>query len=218
MSSTHEIPTADARIRVLLVEDHTIVREGLRMLLEGHDDLCVVGEASDGQAAVREAMRLRPDVVLMDLSLPLLNGVDATRHIVRDAEGTRVLVLSMHSGEDHVRPALRAGASGFLVKGSGVADLVAGIRAVARGEAFLSPAAAAVMVRSGKSEAMLTPREREVLQLVAEGRSTADVARTLRLSVKTIEGHRSRLMAKLGAPNAVTLVRHAVRLGLVSPE
>lgn len=218
MSSTHEIPTADARIRVLLVEDHTIVREGLRMLLEGHDDLCVVGEASDGQAAVREAMRLRPDVVLMDLSLPVLNGVDATRHIVRDAEGTRVLVLSMHSGEDHVRPALRAGASGFLVKGSGVADLVAGIRAVARGEAFLSPAAAAVMVRSGKSEAMLTPREREVLQLVAEGRSTADVARTLRLSVKTIEGHRSRLMAKLGAPNAVTLVRHAVRLGLVSPE
>lgn len=199
----------------MLVEDHTIVREGLRMLLEGQDDLEIVGEAGDGQEAVREAMRLRPDVVLMDLGLPVLNGVDATRHIVRDVEGARVLVLSMHGGEDHVRPALRAGASGYLVKGSGVADLLAGIRAVARGEAFLSPGAAAVLLREDRGEAMLTPREREVLQLVAEGRSTAEVAKALRLSAKTVEGHRSRLMAKLGAQNAASLVRHAVRLGLL---
>lgn len=186
------------------------------MLLDGQDDLTVVGEAADGEAAVRVAMRLRPDVVVMDLSLPVLNGVDATRHIVRDAEGTRVLVLSMHGGEDHVRPALRAGASGFLVKGSGVANLVAGIRAVARGEAFLSPGAAAVLLREGKGEPMLTPREREVLQLVAEGKTSAETARLMHISIKTVETHRRNIVQKLGLHGTAELTKYAIREGLTS--
>lgn len=205
-------------VRVLLVEDHTIVREGLRTLLEGQADLEVVGEAADGESAVREAMRLAPDVVVMDLTLPVLNGVEATRHIVRDVAGARVIVLSMHSGEEHVRPALRAGAIGFLVKGSGISDLVEAIRAAARGESFFSPSAAAAIAGAEKKDAALTPREREVLQLVAEGCSSAEIARRLRLSVKTIEEHRGRLMTKLRASNVAMLVRHAVRLGLVPVE
>lgn len=204
-------------IRVLLVEDHTIVREGLRALLATSADLEVVGEADDGRVAVREALRLRPDVVVMDLGLPSLNGVDATAHIVRDAPGTRVLVLSMHGGPEHVRPAVRAGASGYLVKGAGLADLVRGIRAVAAGEAFFSPGAAAALIHEGGG-ASLSPRERQVLQMVGEGSSTAEIATRLRLSVKTIEGHRSRLMQKLEVSNVAGLVRHAVRLGLVRPE
>ncbi len=204
-------------IRVLLAEDHTIVREGLVAMLAALDDLEVVGQASDGRAAVREALRLRPDVVVMDLGLPQLDGVEATRHIVRDAPGTRVLVLSMHSGPEHVRPAVRAGASGFLVKGAGLAELVSGIRSVARGEGCFSPTAAAAMLERGAiaDRSELTPREREVLKLVAEGLSSAQIAAKLRLSVKTIEGHRSRLMSKLDAGNVAGLVRHAVRLGLV---
>lgn len=207
-----------ARIRVLLVEDHTIVREGLRALLAASDEVEVVGEAGDGRDAVREALRLRPDVVLMDLGLPSLNGVDATQHIVRDAPGTKVLVLSMHGGPEHVRPAVRAGASGYLVKGAGLADLVRGIRSVASGEAFFSPGAAAALIQDGARDEALTAREREVLQMVGEGSSSAEIATKLRLSVKTIEGHRSRLMQKLGVPNVAGLVRHAVRLGLVRPE
>lgn len=192
------------------------MREGLRALLAASEDLEVVGEADDGRVAVREALRLRPDVVVMDLGLPSLNGVDATAHIVRDAPGTRVLVLSMHGGPEHVRPAVRAGASGYLVKGAGLADLVRGIRAVAAGQAFFSPGAAAALIHEGG--ASLSPRERQVLQMVGEGSSSAEIASRLRLSVKTIEGHRSRLMQKLEVSNVAGLVRHAVRLGLVQPE
>src|SRR5262245_14242275 len=190
-------------IRVLLAEDHTIVRQGLAALLSAQRGIEVVGEAADGREAVAAALRLRPHVVLMDLGMPGLNGVDATRQIRREAPETFVLVLSMHASEEHVRPAIRAGATGYLLKGSGLSDLVAAIRAVAAGEAFLSPAVAKILLRDAQAEdepassGPLTGREREIVQLVGEGHSSPDIARLLHLSVKTVEGHRSRIMAKL---------------------
>lgn len=224
MSSTGPTP-----VRVLLAEDHRIVREGVRALLEGEPDIDVVGEVGDGRAAVDEAARLQPDVVVMDLGMPVLNGIDATREIRRAGGPTRVVVLSMYSGEEYVRPVIRAGASGYLVKGSGLSDLVAAIRAVAGGDAFFSPEVARVLLEEPRSEpagpaerpaptgSALTPRELEILRLVAEGRSSPEIARELDLSVKTVEGHRGRIMAKLGLHNVAGLVRHAIKIGLVSP-
>jgi DNA-binding NarL/FixJ family response regulator len=211
-------------IRVLLAEDHTIVRQGLAALLTAQRGIVVVGEAEDGREAVAAALRLRPHVVLMDLGMPLLNGVDATRQIRREAPETNVLVLSMHASEEHVRPAIRAGATGYLLKGSGLSDLVAAIRAVAAGEGFLSPAIARILVRDAQSDdeptsaGPLTSREREILQLVGEGHKSPEIARALHLSVKTVEGHRSRIMAKLQIHDVAGLVRYAIRVGLVSPE
>ncbi len=214
-----------APIRVLLAEDHTIVREGLRALLGNRDDVELVGEAEDGQAAVEAASQLHPDVVVMDLNLPRLDGVEATRAIRAHQPSTQVLILSMYATEEHVRPAIRAGACGYLLKGSGLADLVAAIQAVAAGNAFFSPQVAKIVLEdsrrtasgnAGDRAAELTPREREVLKLVAEGRSSPEIARELNLSVKTVEGHRGRIMAKLDAKNVAGLVRHALRLGLVA--
>jgi DNA-binding NarL/FixJ family response regulator len=210
-------------IRVLLAEDHLIVRQGLAALLAAQPGIEVVGEAEDGREAVAAAIRLHPRVVVMDLGMPGLNGVDATRQIRRESPDTFVLVLSMHSGEEHVRPAIRAGATGYLLKGSGLSDLVAAIRAVAAGEGFLSPSVAKILVRDAQGDeeqaaGSLTGREREILQLVAEGRSSPDVARLLHLSVKTVEGHRGRIMAKLDIHDVAGLVRYAIRVGLVSSE
>jgi DNA-binding NarL/FixJ family response regulator len=206
-------------VRVLLVEDHTIVREGLKAMLALESDLQVVGEAPDGNAGVKLAKELHPDVVVMDLNLPGLNGVDATQAVVQACPSTRVLVLSMYGGPEHVRPAVRAGASGYLVKGTGVSELVSGIRAVSRGEPWFSHGIAAVLLRDPDGGAgSLTPREREVLRYVAEGLSSAEIARALDLSVKTVESHRSRIMTKLDVTNAAGLVREAIRLGLVSAE
>lgn len=211
-------------IRVLLAEDHTIVRQGLVALLSTQAGIEVVGEAEDGRAAVAAAVRLRPDVVLMDLGMPGLNGVDATRQIRRESPGTFVVILSMHASEEHVRPAIRAGATGYLLKGSGLSDLVAAIRAVAAGEGFLSPAIAKILVRDAQgdeepaSSGPLTAREREILQLVGEGHSSPDIARLLHLSAKTVEGHRGRIMAKLQIHDVAGLVRYAIRVGLVSSE
>lgn len=205
-------------MRVLLVEDHTIVRDGLKAMLALEGDLDVVGETGDGVDAVAMARRLSPDVVVMDLSLPGRNGVDTTAAIVRACPATRVLVLSMYGGPEHVRPALRAGASGYLVKGTGVAELVSAIRAVARGESWFSRDIAAMLVSNDEGAGTLTPREREVLRLVAEGLSSAEIARALEVSVKTIETHRSRIMHKLDVTNAAGLVREAIRLGLVPAD
>ena len=216
-------------IRVLLAEDHTIVREGLKALLTATEDLEVVGEAKDGREAVDACARLQPHVVVMDLNMPKLNGVDATREIREKPDAPRVLILSMYDGEEYVRPAIRAGASGYLLKGSGLTDLVKAIREVAGGNAFFSPAVAKILLADSRGETGdkdeevdpadgLTRREREVLTLVGEGKSSPEIAKILNLSVKTIEGHRGRIMAKLGVHNVAGLVRQAIRIGLVSPE
>lgn len=215
------------RVRVVLVEDHQIVREGLRALLDGCEDIEVVAEADNGNAAVDAVRAHEPNLVLMDLNLPGLNGVDATKAI-RDAHPkTQVLILSMYSTEEHVRPAIRAGAGGYLLKGSGLSDLVAAIKAVAGGNAFFSPEIAKIVLSdsrgaspgsSARHSSDLTQRERQILRLVAEGSSSPEIAKHLNLSVKTVEGHRGRIMAKLETKNVAGLVRHAIRLGLVSAE
>lgn len=203
--------------RVLLAEDHTIVREGLRALLARCADLSVVGEADDGEACVRECERLSPDVVVMDLSMPKLDGVSATRAV--SAMGAKVLVLSMHGGDEYVRPAVRAGARGYLLKGNGLAQLVDAIRLVAKGETYFGegvkdPGVAIAPIPTD-ADPGLTPREKEVLQLVAYGKSSVEIADLLGVSPKTVETHRARLMVKLDAPNSAALVRYAIRLGLV---
>jgi DNA-binding NarL/FixJ family response regulator len=215
-------------IRVVLVEDHQIVRQGLRALLEGTDDVVVIAEADNGDDGVEMAKQHRPDVVVMDLNLPGLNGVDATKAIRQAVPETHVLILSMYSTEEHVRPAIRAGAEGYLLKGSGLSDLVAAIKAVSTGNAFFSPQVAKIVLDDSRRAAHgggpdragseLTPRERQILKLVAEGRSSPEIARDLNLSVKTVEGHRGRIMAKLDTKNVAGLVRHAIRLGLVSAD
>ena len=211
-------------IKVLLADDHTIVREGVRALLSREADIAIVGEASDGREAVELCQQLQPDVVLMDLAMPRLNGVDAAQQIRRHCPKTRVLILSMHQTEEYVRPAIRAGVSGYLLKGSGISDLVAATRAVAEGEAFFSPAVASIVLRDALGEKPsaqgeeLSTREREVLQLVAEGKSSPQIAQILCISVKTVEGHRSRIMAKLKIRDLAGLVRYAVRVGLVSSD
>ena len=215
-------------IRVVLVEDHQIVREGLRALLEGTDAVEVVAEADNGNDAVEAVTKHRPNVVVMDLNLPGLNGVDATKAIRQAVPETHVLILSMYSTEEHVRPAIRAGAEGYLLKGSGLSDLVAAIKAVSSGNAFFSPQVAKIVLDDSRRAAKgggsdraggeLTPRERQILKLVAEGRSSPEIAKDLNLSVKTVEGHRGRIMAKLDTKNVAGLVRHAIRLGLVSAD
>lgn len=213
-----------SKLRVLLAEDHTIVREGLRALLDPRDDMEVVGEVADGISAVEQALALRPDVIVMDLGMPRLTGVDATAQIKARLPDTRILILSMYQSEDFVRQAVRAGANGYLLKGSGLSDLVRAILAVARGDAFFSPEVAGILLSANspkpskpKSPAdALTKREREVLTLVGEGQSTPEIATHLGLSVKTIEGHRSRIMAKLECKNVAGMTRWAIKLGLVS--
>lgn len=208
-------------IRIALADDHKVVRQGLRALLEGVKDFSVVAEAGDGKEIVELVLREKPEVAVIDLAMPSLNGVEATRRIVRDVPQVKVLVLSMYTGEEYVREALNAGASGYLVKDSAADDLVEAIRLVARGERFLSPAIAHIADRTGNgvtSYDRLTTREREVLQLIAEGNSNKEIAARLSLSVKTIEAHRTNLMAKLDIHDTASLTRFAIARGLVRTE
>lgn len=215
------------RIRVLLVDDHTVVRQGLRRILESDGEIDVVGEASSGRIAVRTVPQVRPDVVVMDLALPELNGVEATRQIVKQCEGNiGVLILSMHADQTFVRESLHAGAKGFVLKDADPGDLLHGVKAVNRGESFFSPAVSRVMldeyVDGGAqvSEAdlkltSLTDREREVLQLITEGKSSKEVASLMDVSIHTVDSHRKHLMEKLGVHNTAQLVRFAVQTRLV---
>lgn len=207
--------------RILMADDHQIFRQGLRGLLE-RDGLQVVGEAADGRQAVRLARELGPDVAVLDLSMPLLNGVEAAREILRQLPQARVILLTMYQEDAYVLEALRAGIRGYVLKAQAAADLVNAIHQVMQGAMYLSPGISAAVVNAyvTRSEAPfdpLTSRERQVLQLVAEGKSTKEVARVLGLSVKTAESHRSRLMRKLDIHETAGLVRYAIRRGVIKP-
>jgi DNA-binding NarL/FixJ family response regulator len=212
-------------LRVLLGDDHAELRHGLRKILEERRDWRVVAEAGNGRDAVREALALNPDVAVLDIGMPLLNGIEATRQIVRRAPSVRVLILSMHSDQAYVTQAIQAGARGYLLKESAGTDLLEAITALASGKSFFSPAVAQVVfddyVRSLSARGITDPydslseREREVLQLVAEGRSSKEIADVLSISPATVETHRAHLLQKLRLHNTVEVVRYATRRGII---
>jgi DNA-binding NarL/FixJ family response regulator len=214
-----------SEIRVLLGDDHTVLRQGLRRILEDQREWRVVAEAGDGRDAVRQAIELTPDVAVLDIGMPLLNGIEATRQIVRRAPSVRILILSMHSDQAYVTQAVQAGARGYLLKDSAGAELIEAIRAVAAGKTFFSPTVAQVVfddyVRSLTDRGItdrydaLSEREREVLQLVAEGRSSKEIADVLSISPATVETHRTHVLQKLGLRNTAEVVRFAARRGIV---
>ncbi|MGA9623895.1 MAG: response regulator transcription factor [Bryobacteraceae bacterium] len=208
------------RIRILLADDHAVVRQGFKMILDAQADMEIVGQAANGRQAVDLAEQLRPDVVVMDVSMPELNGIEATRRLASSLPHARVIALSMHKDSVYVREILRAGARGYLLKDSGAADLVAAIRAVASGESYLSPAVSNAVLDDYRRHAtnpidLLTSREREVLQLLAEGKTNKEIAGLLNLSVYTVEAHRGRILEKLNLHSIGELVRFAVRSGLI---
>jgi DNA-binding NarL/FixJ family response regulator len=218
-----------ATLKVLLVEDHTLMRQGIKELLGREPDITVVGEVGDGSQALLLVERLRPDVVLMDLSLPGVDGIEATRQIHERCPAVRVLVLSMHQSKAYVSRALRAGASGYVLKQSTAAELALALRAVAAGNTFLSPAIAQILIddyvqRPGTPEydddllSKLAPREREVLQLIATGFSNRQIAAQLHVSIKTVEAHRRGVMRKLGVSDRTGLVERAIKGGLVRTQ
>ena len=214
------------KIRILLADDHKLMRSGLRLLIEQQSDLSVVGEAADGREAVALVKSLRPDVVVMDIAMPNLNGIEAAHQITQSQPEIAVIMLSMHPDESYVLRALKSGAKGYLLKDSAESDLIQAIRAVGQGKSFFSPAVSKVLLddyvrkltRSGAEDAydLLTSREREILQLVAEGKSNKDVANLLNLSVYTVETHRSNIMQKLHLKGVPELTLYAVRKGIIS--
>lgn len=213
--------------RILLAEDHALVRQGVRALLAAIDDFEVVGEAANGREALKLIRALAPEVALMDISMPELNGLDATARALREQPQLKVIIVSMHATEAYVLEALRAGAAGYLLKDGDAQELERAIRAVARGERYLTPAVSQHVIerfmRTERGETApaaeaLSPRQREVLQLIAEGKSTRDIANRLNLSVKTVETHRAQLMQRLDIFDVAGLTRYAIRTGLIDPE
>ncbi len=213
------------KIRILLADDHAILREGIRALLEDYADLSVVGEADDGRKAVDLASQLEPDIVLMDIGMPVMSGLEATRQIKRDYPNIQVLVLTMHDSEEYVSQLLTAGASGYVLKYVASSELVQAIRAVAAGQNYVSPAVTRVLVeslitrranpRSLDPFQTLTEREREVFQLAAEGNTNRQIADKLGVSVKTIKAHRANMMAKLDIHDRGELVKLAIQRGII---
>lgn len=221
------------KIRVLLADDHTLVRAGLRLLLEREAGVQIVGEASDGHEALQLSKTSQPDIILMDLSMPRLNGLEATARVTRACPQVRVIILSMYDTPDYVVQALRAGATGYLLKDAATAELELAIRAVARGETYLSSAVSQPVItdyvrrisgkgRGGGGETSpakpLTSRQREILQLITEGRTTKEIAALLQLSPHTVNTHRKQLMRRLAVHDVTGLVRSALRLGVVLPD
>ena len=214
-----------SKIRILLVDDHTVIRVGLKLLLERQTDFEVVGEAEDGRKAIQLAGELQPDAIVMDVAMPNLNGIEATRQITTALPKIAVVVLSMHSDESYVMRALKAGARGYLLKDSAEADLIQAIRMVVTGKSFFSPAVSKMLLEDyvhnlrqrgiEDSYDLLTPREREVLQLAAEGKSNKESAALLNLSSYTVETHRTNLMGKLGLHSVPELILYAVRKGII---
>jgi two-component system response regulator NreC len=211
-------------IRVLLADDHTILREGIRALIEDQGDMEVVGEAEDGQATVKMVAQLLPDVVVMDIAMPLLNGLEATRQIRRDFPQVKVLILTMHENEEYIRQVLAAGALGYVLKDAAARDLLGAIRTVYQGEAVLSPAITRLVIedylrwgdiRPEDTTNGLTAREREVLQLIAEGYTNKEIAGILSLSVKTVQSHRTNLMNKLDLHDRGELIKYAIQKKII---
>ncbi len=211
-------------IRILLAEDHTLVRAGIRSLLDSIGGMEVVAEASDGQEAVRLARKHKPQLVVMDIAMAGLNGLEATRRIRSETPDARILILSMHANEQYVHQALQAGASGYLLKDAATEELELAIQAALKGQTYLSPRISRRLVEDylkqgeGNPADQLTPRQREILQLIAEGRSTRAIAERLHVSVKTVETHRAQLMDRLDIHDVPGLVRFAIRTGVISAE
>ena len=212
------------KIRILLVDDHAILREGIRALLEDEPDMAVIGEAEDGRTAVRLVCQLKPDVVLMDIALPLLNGLEATRQIKHDCPGVKVLILTMHDNDEYIHQALANGAMGYILKDATARELLDAIHAIQRGEAILSPAITRLVIENylrwgdiqkDSSTNGLSPREREVLQLIAEGYSNKHIAEILCISIKTVQAHRMNLMAKLDLHNRADLIKYAIQRKII---
>ena len=215
-----------SQIRILLADDHTVMRAGLRLLLERQPDLAVVAEAEDGRQAVELADSHGPDVAVIDIAMPNLNGIEATRQIAARHPGTSVVILSMHSDESYIMRALKAGARAYLLKDSAEADLIRAVRSVRDGRSFFSPAVSKMLLEDyvrqlqqrGEEDSyeLLTNREREILQLLAEGKSNKDVANRLNLSLHTVETHRAHILQKLGIHTVPELILYAVRKGIIS--
>lgn len=214
------------KVRILLADDHTVMRAGLRALFERQQNFEVVGEADDGPQAVQMATALAPEVVVMDIGMPNLNGIESTRQILAKRPATSVVILSMYSDESYVMRALQAGARAYLLKDSAVADVIRAVEAVIQGKSFFSPAVSRILaedyVRALKQKGaadsyeLLTAREREILQLLAEGKSNKEVAVKLDISVYTAETHRKRILQKLGLHSSAELVLYAVRKGIIA--
>ena len=212
-------------LRILLADDHTVVRQGLRKVLEERPDWVVVAEAGNGRDAVKQAEELKPDVAILDVAMPLLNGIEATRQIVKRSPGTRVLVLTMHADEAYVNQILKAGATGYLLKDSADVDLIQAVAAVSQGKSFFSPGVARLMlddyVRQLADKGItdryesLSEREREIFQLIAEGKANKEIAIILSISPSTVETHRARIMEKLDLHSAAEIVLYAVRRGVI---
>ena len=215
-------------IKVFLADDHTVIRDGLRLLLEAQADITVVGEAADGRETLRQVKRLRPDVVIMDITMPDLNGIEATQQIRGSCPATRVVILSMHANKEHISRALQAGADGFVVKESAGKEVVEAVISVHSGHPYLSRRISETLIEDyvyrrkaaqDKSPLeSLSPREREILQLVVEGKTSAEIGEILYLSPKTVETYRSRLMEKLSVKNLPDLVKFAIHQGLTPLE
>lgn len=212
------------KIRILLADDHTILRSGIRSLLEDEPGLSVIGEAEDGRIAVSMACKLKPDVVIMDIAMPLLNGLEATRQIKIQCPGVKVLILSMHDNEEYIRQVLEAGAMGYILKDAAARELISAIKSVYRGEAVLSPAVTRLVIedylRWGGARPQdeidgLSPREREVLQLIAEGHTNKQIAEILSISIKTVQAHRNSLMQKLDLHDRGELIKYAIQKKII---
>jgi two-component system response regulator NreC len=213
------------KIRILLADDHTILRAGLKMMLNAQPDMEVIGEAQDGRQALHETQRLQPDVVLMDITMPDMNGIEATKQIKRAHPEVKILILTMHEHDEYIFQALRAGASGYMLKEAADTELITALHVVQSGQFYLSPAAQSVMVgdylqrvRTGEekdSYSSLTEREREILKLVAEGYTNNQIAERLVISPKTVDTHRTHIMDKLNLHSRAELVKYAMRRGLL---
>lgn len=214
-------------IRVVLADDHAMVREGLRMVLAARLDIDVIGEASDGREAVDMVEHLHPDVVIMDIAMPNLNGLEASRQISRRFPHTRIVILTMHENQQYLVQIIQAGATGCVLKRSAGTELITAVEAAARGESYFSPAIATMIVQDYRRVLEtplstpadhLTQREREILQLVAEGHTNREIADLLTVSIKTVQAHRANLMEKLAAHDRTDLVKHAIRMGMIAAE